>query len=136
MDRIDLFIEVPPIKYEKLVTPEEENFTQKIRQRVETARKIQQERFSRETILPRAKTQFLARGLVNSEMEIPQIKKYCEIDSKSKGLLKAYVDSGRLSARGYHRVLKVARTIADLEGSENILYDHLAEALTYRLREA
>ncbi|MCD6402278.1 hypothetical protein J7L36_00260, partial [bacterium] len=46
-----------------------------------------------------------------------------------------YVDSGRLSVRGYHRVLKVARTIADLEGKENILYDHLAEALSYRFRE-
>lgn len=125
MDRIDLFIEVPQIKYEKLVTSEEENFSQKIKQKVEKAREIQKERFKNDK----------KKILVNSEMEIPQIKKYCQTDSKSGNLLRAYVDSGKLSARGYHRVLKVARTIADLEGAENILYDHLAEALTYRLRE-
>ena len=68
-------------------------------------------------------------------MEISQIKKYCQTDFKSRELLRAYVDSGKLSARGYHRVLKVARTIADMEGSGNIIYDHLAEALTYRIRE-
>lgn len=136
MDRMDLFIEVPQIKYEKLAAPEEQNLSQSIKEKVKKARKIQEERFSREKILPRTETKFTVRSLVNSEMEIPQIKKYCQIDSKSQGLLRAYVDSGRLSARGYHRVLKVARTIADLENSENILYDHLAEALTYRLREA
>ena len=126
MDRIDLFIEVPQLKYEKLTSSEEENFSQKIRQKVGAARKIQETRFENEKKVI----------LVNSEMEIPQIKKYCQVDSKSKNLLRAYVDSGRLSARGYHRVLKVARTIADLENSENILYDHLAEALTYRIKEA
>ena len=68
-------------------------------------------------------------------MEIPEIKKYCQIDSKSGTLLRKYVDSGKLSARGYHRVLKVARTIADLENSEKILYNHLSEALMYRVRE-
>jgi magnesium chelatase family protein len=126
MDRIDLFIEVPQIKYDKLAASEEENFSQKIRERVKLAREIQTERFKKET-----------KGiLVNSEMEIPQIKKYCQVDSKSKNLLRAYVDSGKLSARGYHRVLKVARTVADLENSENIAYDHLAEALTYRIKEA
>jgi magnesium chelatase family protein len=69
-------------------------------------------------------------------MDIPQIKKYCQVDARSKNLLRAYVDSGKLSARGYHRVLKVARTIADLESLEDIGYDHLAEALTYRIKEA
>jgi len=68
-------------------------------------------------------------------MEIPQIKKYCQIDSKSQNLLRNYVDSGKLSARGYHRVLKVARTIADLGNSENISFNHLSEALMYRIRE-
>lgn len=66
---------------------------------------------------------------------ISQIKKYCQIDLASQNLLRKYVDSGKLSARGYHRVLKVARTIADLSHSESILYDHLAEALMYRIRE-
>ena len=128
MDRIDLFITVPQIRYEKLVGSAEENSSQKIRQRVETARQIQKERFA-ET------RKDLRVRLTNSEMEIPQIKKYCQTDLRSQNLLKTYVNSGRLSARGYHRVLKVARTIADLDDSENILYDHHAEALMYRIRE-
>jgi len=69
-------------------------------------------------------------------MDIPQIKKYCEIDSKSKNALKNFIDSGKLSARGYHRILKTARTIADLNGSNNISYDHLTEALMYRTKES
>ena len=131
MDRVDLFIEVPPIKYEKLTAPDEENCSERIRMRVEKARKIQEERFKDDN--PSISS---GRGiLVNSEIEIPKIKKYCQIDFKSQNLLRKYVDSGRLSARGYHRVLKLARTIADLENSEKILYDHLAEALMYRIRE-
>ena len=68
-------------------------------------------------------------------MGIPQIKKYCQVDKNSANLLRKAVNSGQLSARGYHRVLKVARTIADLAGSENILTNHAAEALMYRIRE-
>ncbi|MBZ9571870.1 YifB family Mg chelatase-like AAA ATPase [Patescibacteria group bacterium] len=123
MDRVDLFIEVPPLKYEKLVAPDNEYSSQRIRERVERARQIQKERF------------FNKKALVNSEMKIPVIKKYCQINLKSQDLLRNYVNSGRLSARGYHRVLKVARTIADLDSSENISYSHLAEALMYRIRE-
>ena len=121
IDRIDLSINVPQLKYEKLTAPDEENCSVKIRGKVEKARQIQRERFK--------------KGKTNSETEIPEIKKYCQIDSKSETLLRNYVDSGKLSARGYHRVLKVARTIADLENSEKISYDHLSEALTYRIRE-
>ena len=137
MDRMDLFIDVPPLKYEKLTSPDEENSSQKIRKRVEKSRQIQQERFSSEKNLPRTipLKAGLVQGLTNSEMEIPQIKKYCQIDSKSQNLLRKYVDSGKLSARGYHRVLKLARTIADLDNSENILYNHLSEALMFRIRE-
>lgn len=124
MDRIDLFISVPPVKYEKLAEESKENFSQTIRAEVERARILQKERLKSEKLM------------VNSEMEIPQIKKYCRIDSKSQELLRQYVDSGKLSARGYHRVLKVARTVADLENSENILYRHLSEALMYRTRES
>jgi magnesium chelatase family protein len=69
-------------------------------------------------------------------MRIPQIKKYCWIDQRSRTLLRHFVDSGQLSGRGYHRVLKVARTIADLEDSEKISHDHLSEALMYRTRES
>ena len=123
MDRVDLFIEVPKLKYEKLADEEPGDFSKKAREKVKRAREIQENRFKEERIL------------VNSEMEIPQIKKYCQIDFKSQNLLKNFVDSGKLSARGYHRVLKVSRTIADLENSERILYDHLAEALMYRVKE-
>jgi len=123
IDRIDLLISVPQLKYEKLTSPDEENSSFKIREKVKRAREIQQNRLQIDGIL------------VNSEMQIPQIKKYCQIGSASQSLLRKYVDSGRLSARGYHRVLKVARTIADLENSEKILEDHLSEALMYRIRE-
>lgn len=121
MDRIDLFINVPQLKYEKLAMPDLENCSVKIRKKVEEVRRIQKERFGQDK--------------TNSEMEIPEIKKYCQIDLASQNLLRKYVDSGKLSARGYHRVLKVARTIADLESSEKILLIHLSEALSYRFRE-
>jgi len=124
MDRIDLFIDAPQIKYEKLVAPDERNLSQRVQEKVEKAREIQRERFLNEKVL------------TNSEMEIPQIKKYCQIDSKSGNLLRKYIDSGKLSTRGYHRVLKVARTIADLDNSKNILSNHLSEALMYRIRES
>ncbi len=128
IDRIYLLINVPQLKYEKLVQTDEKNCSLKIRERVKMAREIQKERFTPLDSNPQT-------GLTNSEMEIPQIKKYCQIDSNSGELLRKYVDSGKLSARGYHRVLKVARTIDDLDNSENILYDHLSEALMYRIRE-
>ena len=127
IDRIDLFIDVPQLKFEKLTMPDDENCSVKIRERVEKAHQIQQERFSSD--------KGENKILVNSEMQIPQIKKYCQIDSKSQDILRRFVDSGKLSARGYHRVLKVARTIADLDNSENINYNHLTEALMYRIRE-
>lgn len=123
MDRIDLFINTPQIKYEKLISPDEKNASQTVRERVEKARKIQRARLLPEKLL------------TNSEMEIPQIKKYCQTDSNSGNLLRKYIDSGKLSTRGYHRVLKVARTIADLDNSENIIFDHLSEALMYRIKE-
>jgi magnesium chelatase family protein len=123
MDRIDLFIEVPSLKYEKLVAKDSENLSEKIREKVEAAREIQKERFSGLKIS------------TNSEMPLKKIEKFCQIDLKSQDLLRKYVNSGKLSARGYHRVLKVARTIADLENSEKISFDHLAEALMYRIRE-
>jgi len=121
MDRIDLLVEVPQLKFEKLEQKEGES-SEQIRERVKKARIFQKQRFKDES------------KLTNAEMEIPQIKKYCQIDFPSRNLLKKAVDSGKLSARGYHRVLKVARTIADLEESEKILFDHLSEALSYRVK--
>ena len=123
MDRIDLFIEVPAVKYEKLVAESAENQSYAIREKIEKAREKQKKRFLNDKIL------------TNSEMNIPEIKKYCQHDGQSQMLLKKYVDSGKLSARGYHRILKVARTIADLADCEKIQYEHIAEALMYRIRE-
>lgn len=125
MDRIDIFVTVPQLKYDKLTAAEEENSSDHIREKIKRAREIQKERFS----------SLVQPLLTNSEMNLPEIKKYCQIDSKSGGLLRKYVDSGKLSARGYHRVLKVARTIADLDNSNSIQYNHLSEALMYRIRE-
>ena len=121
MDRIDLFITVPQLKYDKLTSADEENSSQRIRERVIKTRQIQRQRFKSER--------------TNSEITIPEIKKHCQVDLTSQNLLRKYVDSGKLSARGYHRVLKVARTIADLENSEKIGYQHVSEALMYRIRE-
>jgi len=120
MDRIDLFINVPAIKYEKLAKSEfdEEHSSAAIRQQVVEARAIQTARFG----APKT----------NSEMNINLIKTYCQLDSASEKLIKQYVDSGKLSARGYHRVLKVSRTIADLDHSPEIKFEHLSEALMYR----
>jgi len=125
MDRVDLFIEVPAVKYEKLTSEssDSDNQSRTMRGRIEKAREKQKQRFAEGKIL------------TNSEMQIPEIKKYCEHDEKSQELLKKYVDSGKLSARGYHRILKVARTIADLANSEKIQHEHVAEALMYRIRE-
>ena len=123
MDRIDIFIEVPAVKYEKLASPEVENQSKVLREKIEKTREIQKERYRGNAIL------------TNSEMNIPDIKRYCQHDLKSQNLLKKYVDSGKLSARGYHRVLKVAKTISDLAESENIKYEHIAEALMYRIKD-
>jgi magnesium chelatase family protein len=119
-DRIDLFINVPPLKYEKLIE-KGESITQKLRERIIGAREIQKRRFKKEKL--------------NSQMTIEEIKKYCQVEKKGEELLRKFVDSGKLSVRGYHRVLKTARTIADLEGNEKISFENLSEALIYRQRE-
>ncbi len=123
IDRVDIFIEVPAVKYDKLTSRNDEEPSKTIQKRVEKARKIQLKRFSKRKIL------------ANAEMGLLEIKKFCELDSQSHQLLKKYVDSGRLSARGFHRVLRVARTISDLDGSKDILLSHLSEALNYRIRD-
>lgn len=123
MDRVDIFCWIPSLRYEELVSADKENLSNDIRKKVEGARKIQKKRFGKGKIL------------TNSEMKIPQIKKYCQVDSNSQIILKKYVDSGKLSARGYHRILKVARTIADLEERDNISFNDITEALIYRSRK-
>jgi len=120
IDRIDMIINVPRIKFDKLNSKNDSTAFEKIRQNILRARQTQLKRFEGEGIA------------LNSEMNIPQIKKYCQFEEDSEKLLKVAVDSGKLSPRGYHRLLKVARTIADLENSESILLSHISEALAYR----
>jgi magnesium chelatase family protein len=123
MDRIDLFINVPAVKYDKLAHAEfdAQNCSARVGERVCRGREIQKKRFG--------------NWRTNAEMDIAQVKQFCRLEKNSEMLLKAAVDSAKLSARGYHRVLKVSRTIADLDGSENILINHLSEALAYRPTE-
>ncbi|MEI6288168.1 MAG: YifB family Mg chelatase-like AAA ATPase [bacterium] len=122
IDRIDLHIEVPRLKVEKLETVEVGEDSATIRRRVQKARDIQNSRFQNKNIFS------------NSEMGPEQIGEYCILDEAGRDLLRQAVDRLRLSARVYHRILKLARTIADLEECEKIMPQHLAEALQYRPR--
>jgi len=120
MDRIDLYVEVPHVKYEKLTDGNIDGSSAEIRKKVEKARKIQLERFKNEKVKS------------NSEMTIPLVKKHCGVDEDGEQLLRNAVNNLHMSARGYHRILKLARTIADLADSPHITHNHIAEALQYR----
>jgi magnesium chelatase family protein len=108
LDRIDLFVEISPVKFEKLTGEKTGENSQKIRERVQRARDLQISRFKSEKIS------------VNSEMNSDHIEKFCEISNESKNLLQQAVRQFSLSARGFHKILKIARTIADLENSKNV----------------
>jgi len=123
MDRIDLHIEVPRLKFEKLSSEKLGEKSKKIRKRIVDTRKVQKERFRHFDIF------------TNSEMSSKNMREFCEIGEEEKKLLKTAIAQMNLSPRGYHRLLKVARTIADLSGSEKIKTEHLAEAIQYRFRE-
>ncbi|MBU2264688.1 YifB family Mg chelatase-like AAA ATPase, partial [Patescibacteria group bacterium] len=123
LDRIDLHIDVPTIKYEKLAAEKMGEDSQTVRTRVQTARQQQQARFKNDKIQ------------TNSEMNLQQMKKYCQLDNAGQEILKTAVQNLKLSARAYHRILKLARTIADLSLEPNIQATHIAEALQYRPRE-
>lgn len=122
LDRIDLRVEVPRLTADELLNTQSSNETSAdIRERVIKARKIQTERYENDGIL------------TNSELTSKLIKKYCQIDKQSAEMLKLAAVKYRLSGRRYDRILKLARTIADLEASENIRQTHLMQALQYRL---
>lgn len=123
MDRIDLHIEVPLIKFEKLSQNELAEKSEIVRKRIIETREVQLQRFKRNSIFS------------NSEMENKHIREFCQIGDEEKNLLRSAIDKMNLSPRAYHRLLKVARTIADLEKSKNIEIPHLAEAIQYRFRE-
>ena len=120
LDRIDIHLEVSSVKYDKLKLKDNAETSEEIRKRVNRARKIQCERYKEYGIYS------------NSELSPKLIDKYCKLDDKSNVLLETSFKTLGLSARAYGRILKVARTVADLDESKNIEVNHLAEAIQYR----
>jgi len=121
LDRLDLVVNVERVKRNQLLSGEASEPTETVRNRVIATRKVQSNRFAKENINS------------NNEMNNKQIQKYCELDERAKDLLEQAINNLKLSARAYMRVLKVGRTIADMDESENISAKHLAEALQYRI---
>ena len=120
LDRIDIQVKVNPVKYNKLSTEAEEETSEQIRKRVNNARKIQLERYRKFGIFSNAE---LTQSLINQ---------YCNLDDKCQKIMENAFEKLKLSARAYTRILKVARTIADLANSNDIKEIHLAEAINYR----
>ncbi len=132
LDRIDIHVEVPRVDYEKLSSDRMGEPSAKIRERIESARERQRVRF--------AGTR-LAQGVghsglqCNGDMGPGEIRKFCVIDDAGRSLLRAAMQQMQMSARAYHRIHKLARTIADLEGSDKIETAHIAEAIQFRPRK-
>ena len=123
LDRIDLKIDVDRVTYYDLKDESKEETSFEVRKRVNAARKIQLERFAGEKVF------------CNAKMSSKLIKKYCQLDEMGEVLIQNAFERFHLSMRGYNRILKVARTIADLDNSENIKVEHLAEAISFRTIE-
>ena len=120
LDRMDLHVDVLPVDFDRLSGSERAESSAEIRKRTNAARKIQQERFA-------------GSGIgCNAKMTPSQQREFCALDDRSAALLRNAFDRLGLSARAYDRIVRVARTIADLDGSENIRQEHIAEAITYR----
>jgi magnesium chelatase family protein len=123
MDRMDIHVDVPAVDYEKLSSRTLGEPSAMVRVRVEAARQRQHERLQ-------------GTGLhANADMGPAEVRQFCELDEAGRGLIRAAMRQLGLSARGYHRVLKLSRTIADLAGSVRIEAAHLAEAPQYRRRQ-
>ena len=122
LDRIDLIVEVPALDYEELKRRTPAESSAKIRERVNAAREKQRQRFS-------------DRAMCNARMQGRELRTFCAPDEEGDALLRAAFDTMQLSARSYDRILRVARTIADLEGADSIRADHIAEAIQYRTYE-
>lgn len=120
LDRIDIHIEVPRVDFKTLSSTQVSESSASIRKRVNRAREIQSERYRDKNIH------------CNSSMTPAELRKYCELDTASRELLQQSFDALGLSARAHDRILKVARTIADLAGEERIQVEHIAEAIQYR----
>jgi magnesium chelatase family protein len=123
LDRIDIHLDVPRIAYEKLSDDRLGEGSAAVRARVEEARTVQAARFAGKPIV------------TNAEMGPAEVRDQCALDAAGEGLMRAAMRQLHLSARAYHRVLKLARTVADLAGAERIAAAHLAEALQYRPKE-
>ncbi len=123
LDRIDIHSHVPRVDFQKLSSQRQGESSEIIRARVEAARKRQTERFAG------------TRLVSNADMTPAEIRQFCKLDAPCEQLMKTAMRQMRLTARGYHRVLKLSRTIADLDGVENIMQQHIAEALQYRAKE-
>ena len=121
LDRIDIHIEVTPVPFEKLSDNQKAESSIEIRERVTRAREIQTQRFAH-----------LDKVHYNAQMNTKQIREYCALDDASLQLLKTAMERLNLSARAYDRILKVSRTIADLDGAENVGAQHISEAIQYR----
>jgi magnesium chelatase family protein len=122
LDRIDIHIEVPRVDYEKLTDDRLGEASEAIRARVEAAREVQRARFAGTPLS------------CNADMGATDVRKVCQLDETGRGLVRAAMQQLQMSARAFHRILKLARTIADLAGSERIETPHLAEAIQYRPR--
>lgn len=120
LDRFDIHIEVPALSFNQLTNNQKSESSAEIRKRVNSVRAIQVERYKGEGIY------------CNAQLSSKQIRKYCALDNEQTKIMKAAFDSLKLSARAYDRILKVARTIADLDNSDKIQSHHLAEAIQYR----
>jgi magnesium chelatase family protein len=120
LDRFDICIEALQMNYKELQLQDKQETSQTIRERVSMARNIQLERYKGQNIY------------FNSQLTPRTIKKYCRLEAKEQALLEEAFIKMNLSARAYHRILKVARTIADLDGSEKITTKHISEAICYR----
>lgn len=120
LDRIDIIVEVPALNFEELRSHAIPESSSQIKRRVEAARLLQRERFAK------------SQCHCNAEMQAAELRKYCELDSDCTDLMKQAFDALGMTARSYDRIKRVARTIADLDGSESIRPQHLAEAIQYR----
>ncbi len=120
LDRIDMHVELSEVSYSDISSNKPCETSFKVKERVEAARKIQRERYKD------------AGVYTNSQMSGRMVKKYCEADEKAKQLIEDAFKTLDISARSYTRILKVARTVADLEGSEMIKLNHVASAVQFR----